>query len=210
MKSKTILEQAYPLMPVVEISNAEHAKPLADALLTSGIKSIEVTLRTTEGQKAIENLSGFRDDLIIGAGTVVTIEQMQQVTALGVQFIISPGFSPVLAEEAIRLGVNWIPGISSASDIMQGIDYGLDTFKLFPAEASGGINLLKSLHGPFENISFCPTGGINKENMKNYLQLPNVLCVGGSWIAARKLIENKDWNQIQTLSSEAIESVTNE
>lgn len=209
MYPKQILEQAFPVMPVVEINNANYAKPLADALLAGGVKSIEITLRTTEGQKAIAALSEYRDELLIGAGTVISVAQLQQVVNLGVQFVISPGFSPVLAEEAQRLNVCWIPGVSSASEIMQAIDFGLDTFKLFPAQAVGGIPLLNALRGPFSQVSFCPTGGINKQNMADYLRLPNVLCVGGSWIAPSSMIDAQDWNAIKALGEEAIQMAAN-
>lgn len=206
MNCKQILEQAYPVMPVVEISNADLAKPLADALISSGVNSIEITLRTSEGQRAIAALSGYNDKLMVGAGTVTNREQLAMLADLGVTFIISPGFSPTLAEEAVKLGVNWIPGVSTGSEIMQGMEFGLDAFKLFPAESAGGINTLKALRGPFANIAFCPTGGVNKNNMNSYLELPNVLCVGGSWIAPSKHIDSENWNEISALAKQALES----
>lgn len=205
MNSREILERAYPVMPVVEIKKPEHAKPVAEALLSSGITSIEITLRTPDALKAISELSEYRDQLMIGAGTVTNTEQLHQVMDLGVEYVISPGFSPTLALEAQKHQVNWIPGVSSASEITQAMEFGLDAFKLFPAEAVGGIDLLKALHGPFRNIIFCPTGGINKNNFKSYLKLPNVACVGGSWIAAGMLIENEAWKGIEKLANEAIQ-----
>ncbi len=189
-------------MPVVEINDASKAKPLAEALLAGGIRSIEITLRTEAGLDAIAAISDYANELAIGAGTVVNIEQLKQVFDLGVNYVISPGFSPKLAEEALRLDMNWIPGVSSGSEIMQGMEFGLQSVKLFPAEAVGGINLLKSLLGPFAHISFCPTGGVNKDNMQNYLDLPNVLCVGGSLIAPKALIDAEDWNGITALCRE--------
>lgn len=193
-------------MPVVEINDANKAKPLAEALIAGGVRSIEITLRTEAGLKAIAALSEYKDEIAVGAGTVVDAEQLKQVYDLGVQFVISPGFSPKLAEEALRLDVNWLPGVSSGSEIMQGMEFGLQSFKLFPAEAVGGVALLKSLLGPFANISFCPTGGVNKDNMKYYLDLPNVLCVGGSWIAPKALIDAGDWSGITTLCREVTNS----
>ncbi len=208
MNCKQILKQAYPVMPVVEISNANLAKPLADALISSGVSSIEITLRTSEGQKAIAALCDYSDKLMVGAGTVVNREQLQRVADLGVTFIISPGFSPSLAEEAARLNVSWIPGVTTGSEIMQAMEFGLEAFKLFPAESVGGIKTLNALRGPFADIAFCPTGGVNKDNMKSYLDLQNVLCVGGSWIAPSKYIENENWTEIIKRSKEAIESIS--
>lgn len=171
------------VIPVIVIDELEQALPLAKALYSEGMRVLEITLRTPVGLQAISELrEHMPEDAIIGAGTVTNSQQLQQVIDAGAQFAISPGATPALLQAAQDAPIALIPGVATVSEVMQGIDYGLRHFKLFPAAAIGGIALLKSIAGPFPDVRFCPTGGINKSNYQDYLALDNVACVGGSWV----------------------------
>ena len=173
---------ASSVIPVIVIDDIQQAVPLGRTLCKQGFKVLEVTLRTTAALHAIEEMRRELPDAIVGAGTVTNITQLNQVQTAGAQFAISPGATPALLEAGKGADIPLIPGIATVSELMMGIEYGYDRFKLFPAEAVGGVKLLKSIHGPFPDIRFCPTGGINESNYQDYLALPNVSCVGGSWI----------------------------
>mgnify|MGYP006186568751 FL=1 len=177
---------------------------MAKALLAGGIKVLEVTLRTPVALDAIRLLAQEVPDAIVGAGTVTTAAQLQQVLDAGAKFAISPGLTRELLQAGKESAIPLIPGIASISELMEGTGLGYTHFKFFPAEAAGGVKTLKSIHGPFADIRFCPTGGINEKNFLEYLALPNVRCVGGSWIVPDDAIANGDWDRITQLCIEAV------
>ena len=181
------------VMPVVVIENEEQALSLAQALLDGGVNVIEITLRNAYGVKAIEVIKKNFPEMVVLAGTVNVVEQMVAVVEAGVDAIISPGITETLLKKAKELGVPYLPGVGTASEVMLAMEYGLSECKLFPATVVGGIGALKAFGGPFGGVKFCPTGGVNLENHKDFLALPNVMCVGGSWIASAKAVQEGDW-----------------
>ncbi len=192
------------VVPVIVIKNIDHAVPLAKALLAGGIKVLEVTLRSSVAIEAIKRISEEVPDAIVGAGTVATEEDLNAVANAGGVFAISPGLTPNLLNAAINGPIALIPGISTASELMFGLEYGLREFKFFPAEAAGGIQMIKSLGGPFPQATFCPTGGISPDNYKEYLSLKNVACVGGSWLAPTDALEQGDYHKITDIAKGVI------
>lgn len=199
----TLFEQG-PVVPVIVIKDLADAVPMAKALLAGGIKVLEVTLRTPVALDAIRLLAQEVPDAIVGAGTVTTAAQLQQVVDAGAKFAISPGLTRELLQAGKDAAIPLIPGIASISELMEGTGLGYTHFKFFPAEAAGGVKTLKSIHGPFADIRFCPTGGINEKNFLDYLALPNVKCVGGSWIVPDDAVAAKDWGRITDLCKTAV------
>lgn len=195
---------AGPVMPVMVIQNLDDAVPLAEALVAGGIKVLEITLRTPIALQAIKLISANVKDAIVGAGTITTPEQLQQAEDAGAVFAISPGLTPRLLAAAQHGNIALIPGIATLSELMQGMEYDLDHFKFFPAEAAGGIPMLKAIAGPMPHITFCPTGGISPDNYRAYLALNNVACVGGSWLAPQDAVLAKNWSQVTLLAQQAI------
>ncbi len=195
---------AYRLLPVVTPVTVAGAVELAGALRAGGIRAIEITLRTDVALDALIAVKEAGIDIEVGAGTVTTVERAEKVAAIGVQFAVSPGVTPALLQAARELGLPLLPGVSGPSDIMLGIEYGREVFKLFPAAAVGGEALLKTLAGPFPEVSFCPTGGIGPANAGDYLALPNVICIGGSWMAPADLVQAENWQAITKLSRQAV------
>ncbi|HIP39852.1 MAG TPA: bifunctional 4-hydroxy-2-oxoglutarate aldolase/2-dehydro-3-deoxy-phosphogluconate aldolase [Desulfocapsa sulfexigens] len=194
-----------PVVPVMVIKNLEDAVPMARALLEGGVRVLEITLRTPVAIEAIEKISKEVVGAIVGAGTVTSKEDLEAVAEAGGVFAISPGLTPALLNAANQGPIALIPGISTASELMQGMEMGYNEFKFFPAEAAGGVKMLKSIGGPFPQITFCPTGGISTDNYKNYLALKNVACVGGSWLVPSEAVEQKDWQKITDLARAAID-----
>lgn len=194
-----------PVVPVLVIKKLEHAVPLAKALIAGGINILEVTLRTPVALEAIELIAKELPDAMIGAGTVTNAEQLQQVTDVGAKFAISPGMTAELLAAGQTGSIALIPGISSTSDLMRARDAGYTHLKFFPAEAVGGVKAIKSIAGPFPDMVFCPTGGISLSNYHDYLALPNIHCVGGSWLAPDALMDDGDWDAITQLAKEAVE-----
>lgn len=192
------------LVPVLVINDVEHALPIAEALLAADVKVLEITLRTKAALGAIETIAKNLPEAIVGSGTVSNRALLQASADAGAKFAISPG----LTEDLLRAGnegdVTLLPGISTISELMTGLDHGYDHFKFFPAESSGGPGAIKSIGGPFPDVRFCPTGGISMNNVKNYLALPNVMCCGGSWLVTNEIIANKDWSQITKLAKESL------
>ncbi|MFT4646055.1 MAG: 2-dehydro-3-deoxyphosphogluconate aldolase/(4S)-4-hydroxy-2-oxoglutarate aldolase [Planctomycetota bacterium] len=171
------------IVPVVTINYISEIDKLVENIVRQGITTIEVTLRTSVAFEAIGRLKrDYNDILDIGVGTIINLEQLKKVKALGVDFIVSPGLMEHLAVDLQKTKIPFIPGVVTPSEIMKGINLGYNTFKLFPAEIVGGVKLLKTYNSLFPKIKFCPTGGINEKNYKEYLELPNVICVGGSWV----------------------------
>ncbi|GAB3033396.1 bifunctional 4-hydroxy-2-oxoglutarate aldolase/2-dehydro-3-deoxy-phosphogluconate aldolase [Bowmanella dokdonensis] len=193
-----------PVVPVLVIKEVAHAVPLAKALIAGGIRVLEVTLRTPAALEVIREIADKVPDALVGAGTVTNAAQLQQAVEAGAKFAISPGLTHELLEAGNEAKIALIPGISSISELMKGRDLGYTHFKFFPAEASGGIKALKSIGGPFPDVTFCPTGGISANNYLDYLALPNVKCVGGSWLAPDDVVEAGNWDRITELASQAV------
>ena len=188
------------LIPVVTIVNVDHALPVAKALLAGGIGCIEVTLRTRESMSAIALICEQLPEMIVGAGTVTQPEQVTQLTKLGVQFAVSPGFSSVIAECAATHDLPYLPGVMTPSEVMLAIDHKFSHLKFFPAEMAGGIKMLKMFGHLFPDVQFCATGGINANNMRDYLALSNIFAVGGSWFVSEQLLKDEDWAGITALA----------
>ena len=192
-----------PVIPVIVIERAEDAVPLARALVAGGVLALEVTLRTPDALEAIRRIAGEVPDAVVGAGTVLSPEQVQAAEQAGARFFVSPGLTTTVVEAATAAGPPLLPGVASASDIMRGLDVGLDRFKFFPANIAGGVPALNALAGPFADCRFCPTGGVSPENARDYLSLPNVVCVGGSWLVPREAVAAADWGRIEALARAA-------
>jgi 2-dehydro-3-deoxyphosphogluconate aldolase/(4S)-4-hydroxy-2-oxoglutarate aldolase len=202
MDALTVLRQG-PVMPVIVVSDPSVAVDLALALVAGGIRVLEVTLRTKAALAAIRQMRDAVPDAIVGAGTVLNRAQLDAALDAGIQFGVSPGFTGELAAAARASGVPFIPGVATPSEAMRAYDEGFAVQKLFPAEAVGGIKLLKSLSGPLPELRFCPTGGITEKNAPDYLALPNVVCVGGSWLVPEAAIAERDWGRITELARQA-------
>jgi 2-dehydro-3-deoxyphosphogluconate aldolase/(4S)-4-hydroxy-2-oxoglutarate aldolase len=173
-----------PVIPVLVIDDAAHARPIAEALVAGGLYALEVTLRTPAALEAIAEMAKV-EGAVVGAGTVLEERQLDAALGAGARFIVSPGLTEHLTRAAIEREVDFLPGIANASDIMRGLDLGLTHFKFFPAEANGGIAALKALSGPFGQARFCPTGGITRDTAAAWLALDTVLCVGGTWMVPK-------------------------
>ena len=205
---RDLLKQA-PVVPVIQISDSRTAVPLARALAQGGLKVLEVVLRTPESLAAIRNIIAEVDDVVVGAGTVLNAEHFSSAEEAGCQFVVSPGLTEAMLKTAAQSSMAFLPGVATASDLMRALDSGLDTFKFFPAETSGGAAALKALSGPFQSAKFCPTGGINLNNMQQYLSLNSVLTVGGSWLNPAELVVAEDWAGISELARHTCERVSN-
>ncbi len=186
----------YRLLPVLVIDNADDAVPLAIALRDAGIGCVEVTLRRPGAIDAIRNILAEVDGVSVGAGTVTTPEQLDQLHSLGAAFAVSPGTNAVLVRKAQELGLPYLPGVITPSELMTGLELGVEVFKFFPAGAFGGIGALRAYGDVFSNVQFCPTGGIGPDNAADYLALPNVAAVGSSWLAPADLVKARDWRAI--------------
>ena len=191
------------VVPVIAIDDLSTAVDLANALVEGGIPTLEITLRTPAGIEAIRQIKKEVPNAIVGAGTVTNGEQLKAVEDAGAVFAISPGFNINFAKAAQQSSIAVIPGIATPGELMLALEHGIDTMKLFPAEVVGGKAMLKALYGPFADVRFCPTGGISLATAPEYLALPNVLCVGGSWLTPKEAVQNKDWATITKLAKEA-------
>lgn len=195
---ETIMRMS-PVIPVLVVEDPADAIEIAKALVTGGLKVLEVTLRTAAALEIVQEMRSV-PGAVVGTGTVLNEADLRASIDAGAQFIVSPGLTQPLAEAAIKSGVPFLPGISTASDIMRGLDLGLTQFKFFPAEASGGLRALKALASPFAQCRFCPTGGITLHTAPDWLAHPSVLCVGGSWVVPKGPV---DPGQIQANAAEA-------
>ncbi|MDC7713264.1 bifunctional 4-hydroxy-2-oxoglutarate aldolase/2-dehydro-3-deoxy-phosphogluconate aldolase [Vogesella sp. LYT5W] len=202
MDALTLLRQS-PVMPVIVVNDAAVAVDLARALVAGGIRTLEITLRTKAALAAMRRIRDEVPDALVGAGTVRTRAHLEAALDAGAQFGLSPGLTPELAAAARASGVPFIPGVATASEAMHAQDEGFNILKLFPAEAVGGIKLLKALAGPLPELRFCPTGGIDASNAPAYLAQPNVLAVGGSWLTPADALAAQDWARITQLAREA-------
>ncbi|MCQ2690990.1 bifunctional 4-hydroxy-2-oxoglutarate aldolase/2-dehydro-3-deoxy-phosphogluconate aldolase [Helicobacter pylori] len=196
--------QISPIIPVVVIENIKDAVPLAQSLIDGGIPIIEVTLRSSCALEAIELIAKNVPKMHVGAGTILNPTQLEQAQNRGAEFLISPGLTIKLLEHAKKKDMPLIPGVSSSSEVMQALEWGYHALKFFPAEYCGGVKLLNAFNGPFKGVKFCPTGGISADNMRSYLNLENVLCVGGSWLTPKNLIKNKEWDKITEICKRAL------
>ncbi|HYC04552.1 MAG TPA: bifunctional 4-hydroxy-2-oxoglutarate aldolase/2-dehydro-3-deoxy-phosphogluconate aldolase [Azospirillaceae bacterium] len=192
-----------PVVPVLIIDRLDDAVPLAQALVAGGLRVLEVTLRSDAALDAIAAIAKSVPDAVVGAGTVLTPSQVARVQNAGGRFIVSPGAYPALVEAALESGVPYLPGVATPSEAMALLARGVRHQKLFPAEAVGGVELLRSLASPLPQVTFCPTGGITPQKAPEYLALPNVACIGGSWVAPAKLVAARDWQGITDLAREA-------
>ena len=190
------------VIPVLTIARVEDAAPLARALVAGGLSVLEVTLRTPAALDAIRAMAGV-ERAVVGAGTVLNAREVDAAFAAGAQFLVSPGLSEAVVDQAKVVGTPLLPGVATASDIMRGLEAGLDHFKFFPAEQAGGVAMLRAFVGPFGACRFCPTGGVTADSATNYLALPNVLCVGGTWIAPADLVNAGAWDEIRTRAQKA-------
>ncbi|GHR53428.1 ketohydroxyglutarate aldolase [Helicobacter pylori] len=196
--------QISPIVPVVVIENIKDAVPLAQSLVEGGIQIIEVTLRSSCALEAIELIAKNVPKMHVGAGTILNPTQLEQAQNRGAEFLISPGLTIKLLEYAKKKDMPLIPGVSSSSEVMQALELGYNALKFFPAEYCGGVKLLNAFNGPFKGVKFCPTGGISADNMHSYLNLENVLCVGGSWLTPKNLIQNKEWDKITEICKRSL------
>lgn len=192
-----------PVVPVVVVEDLADAVPLARALVAGGLPAIEVTLRTPVAMDAIRAIAAEVPEAVVGAGTVLTPAQASEVVAAGARFLVSPGWTDVLLEAMRASGVPFLPGVSTASEVVALLERGVREMKFFPAEAAGGTAYLKSLAGPLPQARFCPTGGIGPASAPEYLALPNVGCVGGSWMLPKDAVAGRDWARVEALAQEA-------
>jgi 2-dehydro-3-deoxyphosphogluconate aldolase / (4S)-4-hydroxy-2-oxoglutarate aldolase len=200
---KTMITEA-AVLPVLTVAGADVAVALSRALATGGIRAVEITLRTEAALGAIQAVKRALPELIVAAGTVTTVDQMVAVSDAGADFAVSPGMTEALIGKATSLSLPFLPGVATPSEVLRGRELGLDCFKLFPAVAVGGLSLLKSLADPLADVSFCPTGGLTQENFTDFLALPNVVCVGGSWMADRQMIAEHNWDGIAELARQTV------
>lgn len=203
MKTIADILKLSPVIPVLTIDAADTAAPLARALIDGGLRVLEITLRTETALAAISSIAREVPDAVVGAGTVLDARNYERSCDAGAQFIVSPGLTETLLSAAKKASAPLLPGVVTPGEIMRGLEAGLSHFKFFPAESSGGAAAVKAFAGPFAQVRFCPTGGITPTNAKTYLALENVACVGGSWLAPKRLVDSGDWAAITQLASEA-------
>lgn len=202
--------QELRLIPVVTIENSENAIPLGQALIEAGLPIIEITFRTLAAEQSISVLSKNMSNIFVGAGTVLTIEQIKKAVNAGAQFIVTPGFNPKIIDYCLSNKIPIIPGVNTPTMVEWALDRGLKVVKFFPANLSGGTKMLESLAGPYPEMKFVPTGGINNESLVDYLKLSNVLACGGSWIVKKDLISTGQFEEIKKLTKTAISLINSE
>ncbi|MBF7141803.1 MULTISPECIES: bifunctional 4-hydroxy-2-oxoglutarate aldolase/2-dehydro-3-deoxy-phosphogluconate aldolase [Pseudomonas] len=198
------IAQRARVLPVIVINDEREILPMADALAAGGLTCLEVTLRSKFGLKAIELLREQRPNLTVGAGTVLDRHMFAAVEAAGAQFVVTPGATQDMLEAGVESALPLLPGIATASEIMMGYALGYRRFKLFPAEICGGAAAIQAFGGPFGDVRFCPTGGVNVGNLKAYMSLPNVMCVGGTWMLDKAWIKAGEWDKVEQSSREAV------
>lgn len=192
-----------PVVPVLVIEDVAHAVPLAKALVGGGLRALEVTLRTPVALDAIRAMADAVPEAVVGVGTLRSAGDVEAAVSAGATFGVSPGLSPAILDAAEAAGLPMLPGVATPSEAMAAAERGLETLKFFPAEANGGVPVLSAWASPLAGLTFCPTGGIGARNAAAYLALPNVLCVGGSWVAPKDLMQRGDWAGIEALARDA-------
>ena len=195
------------VIPVIAIEDAEKAVPLARALVKGGLPAAEVTFRTAAAEEAIRRIATEVPEMLVGAGTVLTREQADRAIAAGSQFIVSPGFNPDITRYVIEKGVAMMPGTATPGEMEQAMSMGLDVVKFFPAEQNGGVAKLKALAGPYGNLRWMPTGGVNTKNMMDYLSFDHIIACGGTWMVKKDLIEGEKWDEITRICKEAVKTM---
>ena len=195
------------VVPVIAITDVEKAVPLAKALVAGGIPCAEVTFRTAQAEESILRIAKEVPEVLVGAGTILTTEQVERAKGAGAKFFVSPGFNPKIVKYCIDKGMPIIPGCSTPTEMEGAMELGLETIKFFPAEQAGGLPYIKAVAGPYGNLKFMPTGGINVKNLGNYIAFKQVIACGGSWMVAKELIENGKFDEITRLCIEAIQIV---
>jgi 2-dehydro-3-deoxyphosphogluconate aldolase/(4S)-4-hydroxy-2-oxoglutarate aldolase len=203
MTTPAELLELSPVMPVVVLDDVSHAVPVAEALLRGGIRVIEVTLRTPAALASIERIAAAVPELVVGAGTVTAPEHAKQSLDAGARFIVTPGSTDALLDAVAATGLPFLPGVSTVGEAMRAAERGCTVLKFFPAEAAGGVPYLKSIYGPLPGLRFCPTGGITVSSAADYLALPNVGCVGGSWLTPKDALATGDWQRVEQLATAA-------
>ena len=199
--------EEFKIIPVVAIEDAGDSLKLADALIEGGLPCAEITFRTKDAASAIKKISQERRDILPGAGTVLKIDQVKEACDSGAEFIVSPGFNPKVVDYCLKNSITVIPGTSNPTDIEMALDFDLSVVKFFPAESFGGIKTLKAISAPYSMMKFVPTGGISINNCMDYLAFPKVLAVGGSWMVAKSLINEGNFQEITRLTKEAMSLV---
>jgi 2-dehydro-3-deoxyphosphogluconate aldolase/(4S)-4-hydroxy-2-oxoglutarate aldolase len=205
LRIEEVLQRARPVMPVLVIEDVALALDLAHALHAGGVEVLEVTLRTPKALDAVAAIRKELPQLLVGTGTVIHAEQFLESREAGAQFAVSPGFTSRLAVAAEDAHLPYLPGVMTPSEVLQALECGYRSLKLFPANGAASVKMLKSFKGPFTGIRFCPTGGVTPDNLLSFLSLPNVACVGGTWIAPANLVKARAWDQITQLAVEARE-----
>lgn len=199
--------QKIGIVPVVVLNDAKDAKPLAKALCAGGLPCAEVTFRTSAAEESIRIMSTNFPEMLVGAGTVLTTDQVDRAVAAGAKFIVSPGLNPKIVKYCIEKGVPVTPGTTNPSDIEQALELGLEVVKFFPAEAAGGLKMIKAMAAPYVNMKFMPTGGINADNLTEYLDFPKIIACGGSWMVSSALVEAGKFDEIEALTREAVNNM---
>ncbi|MCR5545981.1 MAG: bifunctional 4-hydroxy-2-oxoglutarate aldolase/2-dehydro-3-deoxy-phosphogluconate aldolase [Lachnospiraceae bacterium] len=204
-----VLEQLSKIgiVPVVALDDAKDAAPLADALMKGGLPCAEVTFRTDAAEEAIRIMSEKYPDMLVGAGTVLTTEQVDRAVAAGAKFIVAPGCNPKIVRYCVEKNIPMAPGVATASEIEQALECGVTNVKFFPAEANGGLNMIKNLAAPYVNVNFMPTGGLNINNVRDYLQYDRIFACGGTWMVKKNLISEGKFDEIERLTREAADIV---
>lgn len=206
---KTIEEQFYDygVVPVVVLEDAKDALPLAKALTEGGLPCAEVTFRTDAAEESIRLIRREYPDMLVGAGTVLGIEQAERALEAGAKFIVSPGFDPQIVDDCLERDVPVFPGCITPSEVAQAVKRGMEVLKFFPAEQAGGLAMIKAMAAPYTMVKFMPTGGISEKNLKEYLECDKIICCGGSWMVKGSLIKNGEFGKIRKLVKEAVELV---
>lgn len=192
------------IVPVVVLENAKDAKPLGEALCNGGLPCAEVTFRTEAAEESIRIMSESFPDMLVGAGTVLTTEQVDRAVNAGAKFIVSPGFDEEIVDYCLEKGITVLPGCATPSEVSKAVKRGLEVVKFFPAEQAGGLPMIKAMAAPYTMVKFMPTGGINPENVKDYLAFNKIFACGGSWMVKNTLVENQEFDKICELSKEAV------
>ncbi len=203
MTTITDIMHTSPVIPVMVINNLEHAAPLANALVEGGLKVLEITLRTPVALDAIKQIKAEVPNAIVGAGTIINVDTLNQAIDAGSEFLVSPGVTDSLIDAALASGTPILPGVATPGEVMKLMEKGINAMKFFPAEAAGGVPMLKSIGGPLPQVTFCPTGGVSPSNAEQYLALKNVACVGGSWMAPANLVDAENWDEIKQRAEQA-------
>ena len=205
MTSKTVSEivRLGPVIPVLAFDSVEQGEHVSRALHAGGVKVLEITLRTAAGIAAIERASQLAEDIVVGVGTITKPEHCAQAKRAGAKFGVSPGLTKDLHLASLDADLPLLPGVMTPSDIIQALEFGYEIVKFFPAQQAGGVPMLQAFHGPFPALKFCPTGGITAQSAPSFLKLPNVVCVGGSWLTPKDRLAAGDWGGLETLAREA-------